>query len=370
MTDQQLLLISLLAAALAVPASWLAPPRWQPRLTALIGFALLLVLAPSSAALLGAGALLVYGLPRQLPARAALLASVVIVAVTLLVFMAVAQSAGKGIDGRVVLPFGLAFYALRLIHYAFEHYKGGLREHRFDEFLGYLLLPSLLTAGPIHRFDEYLRDLRRKRWDPQLASAGAERVLYGLAKIIVLGNFVIPDLLAPALTFSGAAAVYGDALRFWIRLYVLFSGYSDVGVGFAALAGFRVRENFLRPFAARNIADFWQRWHLSLSSWCRDYVFTPVQSATRNQAVAVIASMIVLGLWHDLSLRYVLWGAYHGLGIVVFRAFDARFGARIDAWRGAPALLWRLAATLTTLHFVIFSFYVTRAAQQLLQGGG
>jgi D-alanyl-lipoteichoic acid acyltransferase DltB (MBOAT superfamily) len=373
MTEKQVLLAVLFSSATAVLAAWLPPARWQPRLIAAVGAALLLLLSPLSACLLGVGAGLSYLLHRRAGnSRAALVMAVVVITATLISFMLAAAPAAKGIGGHVVLPFGLAFYALRLIHYQFEGYKGNLRGHSFDEYLGYLFMPSLLSTGPIHRFDEYLRDLRRKRWDPALFSAGCARVLYGLVKIVVLGNYVLAEVLPAqfeALAGAGIGHFYSDALQFWLKLYILFSGYSDVAVGFAALAGFRVRENFDRPFVARNISDFWQRWHRSLSSWCRDYVFTPVLSLTRSQGAAVVSSMVVLGLWHELSLRYVLWGAYHGAGIVIFRAFDARYGASFDALTGVTAALWRTLATALTLHFVLFSFYVTTAVQHWLTGG-
>jgi len=130
--------------------------------------------------------------------------------------------------------------------------------------------------------------------------------------------------------------------------------------------GFNIRENFNWPLLARNIVDFWQRWHVSLSSWCRDYIFTPVLSVTRRPLVAVLAAMIVLGLWHDLSLRYVLWGAYHGTGIAAFRWFDAKAGYRIDSLPAAPAAAWRVFAIVITVHFVLFSFWVTRALERIL----
>src|SRR5690606_22484260 len=98
-------------------------------------------------------------------------------------------------------------------------------------------------------------------------------------------------------------------------LYFKFSGYSDIAIGVSRLLGFRVMENFHYPFIAQNIGDFWKRWHISLSSWCRDYAYMPVWSRLRNGALAALASMLILGLWHELSWRYLAWGLYHGAGI-------------------------------------------------------
>jgi len=166
----------------------------------------------------------------------------------------------------------------------------------------------------------------------------------------------------------GIEGVYAAAVLFWIKLYVLFSGYSDIAIGFGALLGLRLRENFDWPFLARNIGEFWQRWHVSLASWCRDYVFTPTLSFTRSHGLAVVASMLVLGLWHELSLRYLLWGAYHGVGLVLFRMFADCAGSRIGLLPAAMRHAWRVLATLLTLHFVLFSFAVTSALERILLG--
>ena len=373
MNDQLLLPVVVVWASLATLLAWVPWPRWQPLAIALCGIGLLATLSPMALLLLGAGTLLTFAVARRgAISKRALMASVVLITGVFGGFLLASRHASEGIGTRIVLPLGLAFFCLRLIHYLFESYKSALPAHRFTEYLCYQFLPSALPAGPIHRFNEFQRDLRRKRWDSEAFSRGAQRVLYGLAKIVILGNYLLGEELAHALqgamTYPGFTGAYLSALMFWAKLYVLFSGYSDIAIGFAATMGFNIRENFIRPYSARNIREFWQRWHFSLSSWCRDYVFTPVLSATRMQGFAVLASMVVLGLWHDLSLRYLLWGAYHGAGIAVFRWFDAKAGARIDAlppgWAGA----WTVLATAITLHFVLFSFQATSVLQRIISG--
>ena len=373
MSDQQLLTLLLGWSSLAVCLAWLLPSRWQIPAIAACGAGLLASVSVLSLALLAAGVLLTYLVHRSAAGnRTATIAGIAAVVAASLFFLAVGQRTGEGIGASVVLPAGLAFYSLRLIHYLLESYKGNLRKHTFGEYLCYQFLPSTLPVGPIHRFDEFLRDLRRRRWDAALFSGGLERILYGLAKLIVVGDYVVDEKLAMAMTSAmvapGYEGIYFTAVLFWIRLYVLFSGYSDIAIGFGALMGFRLRENFNWPLRSRNIAEFWQRWHMSLSSWCRDYVFTPVMSFTRSHAVAVLASMVVLGLWHDLSLRYLIWGGYHGLGIAAFRWFDDRtsgFFARLPA---PLRTLWHGFAIVLTLHFVLFSFAITSAIERFILG--
>jgi alginate O-acetyltransferase complex protein AlgI len=372
-SDQQLLMLLLSWSSLAACLAWLLPSRWQVPAIAACGAGLLISVSVLSLAVLTSGVLLTYFVHRRAAgSKAATIAGIAAVVAAFLFFLAVGKRTGEGIGSSVVLPAGLAFYSLRLIHYLLESYKGNLRAHAFGEYLCYQLLPSTLPVGPIHRFDEFLRDLRRRRWDAILFSTGLERILYGLTKLIVLGDYVIGEKLSVAMSSAMAApgyeGIYFTALLFWIKLYVLFSGYSDIAVGFGALMGFRLRENFNWPLRSRNINEFWQRWHMSLSSWCRDYVFTPAMSLTRSHAVAVLASMVVLGLWHEISLRYLLWGGYHGLGIAGFRWFDDRTSSFFARLPSPLQQLWHGFAIVLTLHFVLFSFAITSAIERFILG--
>ena len=373
MSDQQLLILLLEWSVLATALAWLLPARWQILAIALCGGGLLACVSPLSLGVLATGTLLSYAVHRRAAeSRAATVAGVAVVVVVFVGFLVLGAPKGGGIGTSVVLPAGLAFYSLRLIHYLLESFKGHLRAHTLAEYLCYQFLPSTLPVGPIHRFDEFLRDLRRRRRDWVQFSGGLERILHGLAKLIVVGDYLIGEKLAVAMANALAApgfeGVYASALLFWIKLYVLFSGYSDVAIGFGALMGFRLRENFNWPMVSRNIGEFWQRWHMSLSSWCRDYVYAPALSITRSHALAVLTAMVVLGLWHAISLRYLLWGGYHGLGIAAFRWFDDRAGAFIERMPAPLRWLWHGLAIALTLHFVLFSFAITSAIDRWITG--
>jgi len=233
------------------------------------------------------------------------------------------------------------------------------------DYCRYLLFLPTLVAGPINRFPEFARDSRRRRWDRALCAAGLERMLYGYVKIVVLANYLVVSKLGPWGEGLGPPdswpVAYLGCVTYGLNLYLQFAGYSDVAIGLALLVGFRVPENFHWPFAATNIHDFWQRWHITLSHWCRDYVFRPVGSLSRSPHLGVVASMLVLGLWHELSWRYCLWGLYHGLGLVVWRVLQplrARLSAVRSPWLRRPvtALSWAL-----TVYFVTLSFALTSA---------
>ncbi|MGH6961897.1 MAG: MBOAT family O-acyltransferase, partial [Dongiaceae bacterium] len=157
----------------------------------------------------------------------------------------------------------------------------------------------------------------------------------------------------------GALAAYLTMLQQGLNGYLQFAGYSDVAIGCALLLGYRVMENFRWPLLQRNISEFWKAWHISLSSWCRDYVYMLVVSFTRRPALAVLATMLVIGLWHEASSRYIVWGAYNGLGIVAWQQVQTvkrwlpQGSFREAGWYriGAHAL-----AALVTFHFVMFGF--------------
>src|SRR5690606_35032116 len=157
-------------------------------------------------------------------------------------------------------------------------------------------LPTLV-AGPIHRFPDFHRDLRRTRLDGGLLSEGFERVLYGYAKILVVSGWLIQSRLQPWIADLGATQLWLSTYLY-VRsagsvAYLAFAGYSGVATGAARLTGFRVIETFNTPFASRNILEFWRRWHISLTSWVRDYLYATVFSLTRRPSLAALAAMVV-----------------------------------------------------------------------------
>jgi alginate O-acetyltransferase complex protein AlgI len=258
---------------------------------------------------------------------------------------------------------GFAYYVLRAIHVLLEGYAGRLPAMRWPDLMSYLWFLPTIQVGPIHRFQPFHRDLARRRWDNELFSRGMQRILWGYAKIILLANYLVNDKFASwvgSMDPSSWWYHYLDTLQYGLNLYFKFAGYSDIAIGFSLMIGFRVMENFNFPFLARDISDFWRRWHISLSSWCRDYVYTPVFSITRVPALAAIATMLVLGLWHELSLRYLLWGAWHGLGIAVCQQWKrSRAASTLNA--GVSGKFWAPVALFVTLNFVILSFVITGA---------
>ncbi len=350
--------------ALSTVIVWSLPRLWQPWIVTMITVGFLGWFSPVSLALLlGLGVACFVTTGKQTQNRWAFAANVAVL-ILALVWFRVGSSLQPDDPIFTLVPLGFSYYALRLLHYLFDRWNGILSPAEPRAFFSYLFFLPTLLAGPINRFQEHDRNLRRRRWDTQNLSHGLERILYGYAKIVILGNYLVTlklqHLIQELGDASPATAAYLDCCRYGLNLYFQFAGYSDIAIGFALLLGFRIAENFDFPFLAQNINDFWRRWHISLSAWCRDYVYIPVVSWTRNPRLGVLLSMLVLGLWHELSWRYLLWGVYHGAGIAVWQHWQT-WKERFTFAPGRAARLWM--ATLSwaaTMHFVLFSFALTK----------
>jgi alginate O-acetyltransferase complex protein AlgI len=207
--------------------------------------------------------------------------------------------------------------------------------------------------------------MNRRRLDGQLISQGLERILYGYFKIVFLANFLVSNWfynqIVPLHSTSPSLFHYLDGLKYGVNLYFQFSGYSDVAIGFSLIMGFRVIENFNYPFLATNINDFWLRWHISLSGWCRDYIYVPVASLTRKPVFAIISSMVILGLWHEVSWQYLIWALYHGAGIAIWHGFQ-RLKPGFPSVTGSKAGLTatRIFSNFLTMNFVIIGFLIVK----------
>mgnify|MGYP001825598264 CR=1 FL=1 len=190
-----------------------------------------------------------------------------------------------------------------------------------------------------------------------MLSAGLERILYGAAKIAFLGNFLTWRLFGNFITDhtepNTPTQFYLTMIMIGLNLYFQFSGASDIAIGFARCLGFRVMENFKWPLLATSLPEFWRRWHISLTSLVREYVFFGVSAISRNHIFAALISMLAIGLWHEFSMRYVLWGLYHGLGIAIWQAFERRFPEHRGAFH-------KMLGWFITMHFVFFGFYFVR----------
>ena len=223
---------------------------------------------------------------------------------------------------NILFPLGISFFTFRLISYLIEVNRGKIEPIRdFIAFATYIAFFPTLLAGPIDRPNDFLPQLKSARvFNYNMAMDGTRQILWGIFK-----KMVIADNMA---LFIGS--IWGDvgshnattlmiaAIVYPIHLYADFSGYSDMAIGVGKILGIRVAVNFRYPFFARNVAEYWRSWHISLTSWVTDYVFMPLNVRFRNLGVlglilAVIINMIVIGTWHGANWMYSLFGLYHGL---------------------------------------------------------
>ena len=257
---------------------------------------------------------------------------------------------------QIVLPVGISFYTFHTITYIVDAYRGTITPTRnLFEFSAYVSLFSQLVAGPIVRFRQIEQDLEniaatsRTRW----LSRGVSFFVIGLTEKVVLADslaaFVDPALADYETLSTGGVWLIFAAYSF--QLYFDFAGYSDMAIGLGLMFGLRIPINFNSPYKALDPSDFWRRWHISLSTCLRDYVYIPLGGNRHGELNAyrnLILTMLIGGIWHGANWTFVVWGAYHGVLLALYR----RFGAY---WDVLPALARQLAMfVLVLVGWVLF----------------
>ena len=223
-------------------------------------------------------------------------------------------------------PVGISFYAFQTLSYVIDVYKGRVKAEK--NFLFYMLHISFfpqLVAGPIERTENLLPQLHHLRGaGKDMIISGMQRILRGFFKKIVIADFIsifVDVVYENPAAGNGPASVFATLL-FSVQIYCDFSGYTDIAVGTARILGIRLIENFNRPYCARDIQDFWKRWHISLTSWFQDYVYIPLGGNRSGFFRTCLNSMIIFllsGIWHGTALTYLVWGGLHGLLMIADR---------------------------------------------------
>ena len=221
---------------------------------------------------------------------------------------------------RVILPVGISFYTFQTLSYTIDIYRGKIRSSSDPvAFFAFVSFFPQLVAGPIERAKSLLPQFSRERvFDPDLARAGMRQVLWGFFKKMVVADNMAPyveEIFSNAGQLDGVILIMG-VFFFALQIYCDFSGYSDIAIGVARLVGFGLMRNFAYPYFSRDIAEFWRRWHISLSSWFRDYVYIPMGGSRTNRARHIgnlLVTFTVSGFWHGANWTFIVWGALNGL---------------------------------------------------------
>lgn len=266
----------------------------------------------------------------------------------------------------IFLPVGVSFFTFQSLSYTLDVYRGNLKP--VDNILDYAFFVSFfpqLVAGPIVRASDFLPQIYKPTIvTSEMFGRGVFLIGCGLFKKAVISDYISTNFVdrvfdAPSL-YSGIEnlfAVYGYALQ----IYCDFSGYSDMAIGIALLLGFRFPLNFDSPYQSRNITEFWRRWHISLSTWLRDYLYVSLGGNRKGEARTYINQMVTMllgGLWHGASWRFIVWGALHGVALTVHKFFRSRFPnvtGDNSTWRN-------FLRVFLTFHFVCFCWIFFRAA--------
>lgn len=269
---------------------------------------------------------------------------------------------------NIVLPIAISFYTFENLSYTIDVYKGKIEPE--NNFLNYLLFLSFfpkLVMGPIVRASDFIPQLKRPYYVGKDDYAeGLYLIISGLFKKVVISDYISVNFVDyvfgdPSLHtgLECLIAVYGYAMV----IYCDFSGYSDVAIGIAKWLGITIPPNFQSPYASVSITDFWRRWHISLSSWLRDYLYIPLggnrYGKVRTHA-NLIVTMLLGGFWHGASLNFILWGALHGFGLA-FNKIWSGFKANHSFSFPLPSVT-RLISVLLTFHFVCFGWIFFKAS--------
>ena len=232
---------------------------------------------------------------------------------------------------KLTLPIGISFYTFQTISYVADVYRGKTKAQR--NYFNYLLYVSMffqLVAGPIVRYTDIAEQIGDRKCTAEDMFGGWVKFIIGLGKKVIIANCVggITDsLIGNSAVPASVLAAWSGIILYTLQIYFDFSGYSDMAVGLGKMFGFSLPENFNYPYISKSASEFWRRWHISLGSFFRDYVYIPMGGNRRHQLLNVAVVWFLTGLWHGASWNYILWGLYFGVLISLEKLF---FGKVLD----------------------------------------
>lgn len=259
----------------------------------------------------------------------------------------------------VALPIGISFYTFQALSYVVDVYRGENRAQKsFLYMMLYISFFPQLIAGPIVKYHDIEQQIEDRRVTPDDFCYGIKRFIFGLGKKVILSN-TFAEVVDLAFAYHPAnlsrRLLWGTAILYMLQIYFDFSGYSDMAIGLGKMFGFSFQENFLLPYTATSIRDFWRKWHVSLSSWFREYVYIPLggnRKGTVRTYINLIAVFFLTGIWHGAGWTFIIWGFYHGFFNILERCF-------LGKWMGKGR--WNILEHIYTLFVVLIGWVIFRA---------
>ena len=282
---------------------------------------------------------------------------------------------------QIILPVGISFYTFQSMSYTIDIYYGKIKHEkdwlRFATFIAFF---PQLVAGPIVRAKEFLPQFERERkLDHERIIIGLGQVIWGFFKKVAVADSLAPfvDQCFASPTSFGSLHLLIGVIFYSFQIYCDFSGYSDIAIGLARMMGFDFPKNFRTPYFSKDFSEFWTRWHITLSSWLRDYLYIPLggnRHGTFNTYKNLMITMLLGGLWHGASWVFVFWGFLHGMYLVIQRLFGAYWGQFLE-WIRTPKVVRQLinmslVYTFTCLAWIFFRATDFENALQLISGLG
>lgn len=265
----------------------------------------------------------------------------------------------------IILPVGISFYTFQSVSYIVDVYKERVSPTKtWMDYAFFLTFFPALVAGPIVRADYFLPQIQEnKPATRKMVYAGFWLILLGVVKKAIVADYLaqyndlifVVDPATGLPGYSGFETMMG-IIGYTMQIYCDFSGYSDMAIGLALIMGFRLAQNFNFPYKSRNLTDFWRRWHISLSTWLRDYIYIPLggnRKGTKRTYLNNFTTMVIGGLWHGAAWKFVFWGAMHGGGLAVHKACKPYLGKVSDSWP-VKSLSWAVTMLFVMLLWVFF----------------
>lgn len=254
---------------------------------------------------------------------------------------------------KITLPIGISFYTFQTMSYSIDVYRGTVKaSHNFLDFMAYVCMFPQLIAGPIVRYEDVEKELHIRTHSLEAFSNGMYRFIQGLFKKVLIANNI--GMLFDSISVIGDKSMllcWLGAVAFALQIYFDFSGYSDMAIGMGKMMGFNYPDNFNHPYIATSITDFWRRWHMTLSTWFKDYLYIPIGGSKVSKILNIRNLLIVwilTGFWHGSNWNFIIWGLYFGVLLILEKFVFKKFLAKLPNWM----------KRIYTLFFILISWII------------